>query len=106
MKKDLDDKGLVDVSDDGSGVGSKRPVEKAKNPSSDDPKVVDRRNERLDALLDSLDKHDNMGDDKELVKSGITKYKEGRVEEMSQEELDPNVRRWVAVKKGKSVRCT
>ena len=42
-----------------------------------------------------------MGDDKELVKSGITKYKEGRVEEMSQEELEA-VRRWVAVKKGKS----
>ena len=102
MKKDLEKKGLVDVSDDGSGVMVPNfPVKKAKNPSSKDPKVVEKRNERLGTLLDSLDKHENMGDDKELVRSGITKYKEGRVEEMSQEELEA-IRRWVAVKKGKT----
>lgn len=102
MKKDLEKKGLVDVSDDGSGVMVPNfPVEKAKNPSSDDPKVVEKRNERIDTLITSLDKHENMGDDKELVKSGMTKYKEGRVEEMSQEELEA-IRRWVAVKKGKT----
>jgi hypothetical protein len=102
MKKDLEKKGLVDVSDDGSGVMVPNfSVDKVNNPLSDDPKVVDKRNDRIDALITSLDKHENIGDDKELVKSGITKYKEGRVEEMSQEELDA-IRRWVAVKKGKS----
>ena len=102
MKKDLEKKGLVDVSDDGSGVMVPNfPVEKAKNPSSDDPKVIEKRNQRIDTLITSLDKHENMGDDKELVKSGMTKYKESRVEEMSQEELEA-VRRWVAVKKGKT----
>ncbi len=102
MKKDLEKKGLVDVSDDESGVMVPNfPVKDAKNPSTENQKVVGKRNERLDALLDSLDKHDNMGDDKELVRSGITKYKEGRVEEMTQEELEA-IRRWVAVKKGKT----